>query len=453
VRNGLSTQYLKSAITNFAQMPSLRRFGKIDDENFETPGDQHVATDANIAAGKLIQNLTPEAILKNLPSCISSLDANGEWNNITDGSCECFSSIGSRNFNEWVSESVHVQDRVVILKAVDDCRASGQNVIAEFRLIDNTNRENSSKWVEITCTSISYEKTILTILVDVTQRKLLEKQILKAQELSEAANLEKSKFLANMSHELRTPLNAIIGFSEILKCGMVPASHVEKQHEYHSLINESAMHLLNVLNDILDMSKIEAGKYEIYPEKIELTQIISSCISMLKPLADKAGVKLRFDNNEDKLSLEADSKAIRQILINLISNAIKFSNHGAEILISAKRSGSKIVWQIKDQGQGISAKNLEHLGEPFQQIDGRKNRKHEGTGLGLSIVKGLISLHGGKFKIESELGIGTTVTVELPCSSMASAPVPYEDVDTIIKIKPFPGEQEQLKPDLSRLVG
>ncbi len=444
---------MKSAIANFAQMPSLRTLGRNDGENSETPNLQQDAIDTNVAPEKLNQNLTPEAILKNLPSCISSLDANGRWSNITDGSCEYFSLIGSRNFNEWVSEAVHIQDRVAILKAVDDCRASGQNAIAEFRLIDNTRQAKSPKWVEITCTSVDGKRTILTILIDVTKRKLLENQILEARELSEAANLEKSKFLANMSHELRTALNAIIGFSEILKCGMVPASHVEKQHEYHSLINESALHLLNVLNDVLDMSKIEAGKYEIYPEKIELTQIISSCISMLMPLADKAGVRLRFVNNEDTLPLEADSKALRQILFNLISNAIKFSNHGSEIRISAKRCGSKIEWKIQDQGQGISAENLEHLGEPFQQIDGRKNRKHEGTGLGLSIVKGLVSLHGGKFRIESKLGVGTTVSVEIPCSNMASAPVPFEDVDTIIRIKPLLGEQEHLKPAISRLAG
>jgi len=449
----LSTQYLKSAITSFAQMPSLRRIGRVDDENFDAPAKHQVASEGNIADEKPGQNLSSETILKNLPSCISSLAANGDWNNITDGNCGCFSSIRNRNFNEWVSQSVHVQDRVAILRAVDDCRASGQNTTAEFRLIDNTHLPNSSKWVEMTCTAITGENTILTILVDVTKRKQLENQIIEAQELSEAANLEKSRFLANMSHELRTPLNAIIGFSEILKSDMIPASNVEKQHEYHSLINESGLHLLSVLNDILDMSKIEAGKYEIYPEKIELSHIISSCMSMLMPLADKAGVRLRFVDCEDVLSLEADSKAIRQILINLLSNAIKFSDCGAEIIISASRSGSKIVWQIEDQGQGISAENLENLGEPFQQIDGRKNRKHEGTGLGLSIVKGLISLHGGKFKIKSELGIGTTVTVELPCSSMASAPVPFEDVDTIIRIKPYPCEQEQLKPDLSRLAG
>lgn len=449
VRNGLSTQYLKSAIANFAQMSSSGSH----DKNIDQSALQLPLANPDIIPEKSQQGLSAEAILAGLPSCISSLDATGIWTNINCGNSDYFASIETQFFDKWVGNVVHVQDRVAVLKAVDDCRTGRHNVVVEFRLVDNTYLPTAPKWAEMTCSTIAGEKTILTTLVDVTHRKNLEAQVREAQELSEAANLEKSRFLANMSHELRTPLNAIIGFSEILKCGMVSADNIEKQNEYHTLINESGLHLLSVLNDILDMSKIEAGKYEIYPEKTELTQIISSSISMLMPLADKAGVKLRFANAEDTLSIEADSRALRQILINLISNAIKFSSSGSEVQISARRRGSKIEWQIQDQGQGISAKNLERLGEPFRQVDGRKNRKHEGTGLGLSIVKGLVNLHHGKLTIASELGIGTNVTVELPRSLAANSPVPYVDADTIIRIKPCQGDSAKLKPALSTLAG
>ena len=156
--------------------------------------------------------------------------------------------------------------------------------------------EDQPQWAEIKCTPISSHKTILTVLRDVSERKVLENKIREECQSADAANIAKTRFLANMSHELRTPLNAIIGFSEILKSGMVPASNLEKQQEYQGLINDSAQHLLTVLNDILDMSKIEAGKYEIYPEDVDLMQIILSCCSMLMPLANKAEVELCINN-------------------------------------------------------------------------------------------------------------------------------------------------------------
>ena len=201
------------------------------------------------------------------------------------------------------------------------------------------------------------------------------------------------------------------------------------------------------------MSKIEAGKFEIFPENIELKQIIVSCCSILLPLAIKADVKLCvFDPNEP-VRLEADPKAILQILFNLISNAIKFAKPGTNIDISASRIGRKIIIKIRDQGRGLSSEYLDLLGEPFQQIECRKNRQREGTGLGLSIVKGLVQLHGGKFDIESVIDVGTTVTIGLVQSCGLSRPVPAHDADTILRINPNPADSRQSGSAISRLAG
>ncbi len=409
----------------------------------------------NLIQPELIQDedLSPELVLKNLPMHISSLNSHGVWQPMGSGKNEYFSSLDVEDFTTWVSHAVHVQDRVAILKAVSDCRSEDRITIAAFRLLNLPNMPQAPQWAEIKCSPIANQTTILTVLRDISERKLQEIKTLQEHEAADAANIAKTRFLTNISHELRTPLNAIIGFSEILKSGMVPATQVEKQQEYQGLINDSAQHLLAVLNDILDMSKIEAGKYEIFPEDIDITQIIVSCCSMLMPLAKKAGVELSVENPHEALRLEADSKAIRQILINLISNAIRFTRPDTIVQISALRVGRKIELKICDQGQGISADALEHLGKPFHQVDSDKSRRHEGTGLGLSIVKGLVQLHDGSFNIESEINVGSVVTIGLPHSPAISRPVPGQDADAIIKIKPNTMEPGHNISVISRLVG
>ncbi len=234
---------------------------------------------------------------------------------------------------------------------------------------------------------------------------------------------------------------------------MLPASDVDKKNEYHGLIHDSAQHLLQVLNDILDMSKMEAGKYEIFPEAMEINQIINSCCSMMTPLAQQANVTLHYATDNEPLIFEADSKAVRQILINLLSNAIKFTHPDTSININAKRVGRSVEFEIRDHGNGISAQSLAGLGEPFHQLDDEKSRSHEGTGLGLSIVKGLVELHGGDFKIESELEVGTSVSVRLPMSQGQTGPIPADEQDTIIRINPNPVNLEMKREAILRLAG
>lgn len=323
----------------------------------------------------------------------------------------------------------------------------------DFRLLNNAGRQNIPVWLEIRCTPVENSEKILTILRDISDTKSMQNEIVEARDWADKANTAKTRFLANMSHELRTPLNAIIGFSEILRSGMVPVNEVEKQQEYQGLINDSAQHLLHVLNDILDMSKIESGKYEIFPEKFDLVKVVHSVCAMLMPLAQKVDVKFNIEEPLDSFQIEADSKAVRQILINILSNAIKFTNPDTCIDIGVVRTGRSIEIMVRDYGNGISPECIDGLGQPFHQVDANKTRRHQGTGLGLSIVKGLIELHQGSINIESEVGHGTTVTVQLSQYQKISPPVPADAADSVIKINPQPGHSEMSQPAISRLVG
>jgi cell cycle sensor histidine kinase DivJ len=216
-----------------------------------------------------------------------------------------------------------------------------------------------------------------------------------------------------MSHELRTPLNAIIGFSEMLtnnELVLQPARRLE----YAKLINESGHHLLSVVNGILDMSKMETGNFEITPEPFAPAQAMVGCCDLLALKARDAGVEIKTRIASDLPEIVGDRRAFSQILINLISNAIKFTPRGGRITVSAQCEGTKLAVAVEDTGVGIGEADLPRLGEAFFQARASYDRRHDGSGLGLSIVKGLVKLHGGDIDIRSRLGEGTRVTVWLP---------------------------------------
>jgi len=217
-----------------------------------------------------------------------------------------------------------------------------------------------------------------------------------------------------MSHELRTPLNAIIGFSEMLMKEDVLLIGPQRRQEYAQLIHDSGRHLLSVVNAILDMSKIETGNFEIAPEPLALEHVIADARDMLTLKTREAGIELATRLPEKLPQVVADRRALSQIMLNLLSNAIKFTDRGGRIAISARAQGAAVVVTVEDNGVGIGAEDLPHLGDPFFQARSSYDRRHDGTGLGLSIVKGLLALHGGRLEIESRLGQGTRVTFRLP---------------------------------------
>jgi two-component system cell cycle sensor histidine kinase PleC len=233
---------------------------------------------------------------------------------------------------------------------------------------------------------------------------------------AEDANAAKSKFLANMSHELRTPLNAIIGFSEIMESGMFGPLGAEKYTEYSRDIRESGEYLLDVINDILDMSKIEAGGIRLTPEMVALEPVLADCLRVVSTRAGEKHLTLDASLDPD-IHLGADRRALKQIALNLLSNAVKFTPDGGAVTLRGRRRGGMVTIAIADNGIGIPKKALRKLGRPFEQVESQLTKRHQGSGLGLAIAKSLIEMHGGSMRIRSKLGAGTMVVVRLPVQS------------------------------------
>ena len=247
--------------------------------------------------------------------------------------------------------------------------------------------------------------------------RTLSEQLIEGRDRSEAASRAKSEFLAMMSHELRTPLNAIIGFSEIIKDEALGPIGNTKYHEFAHDIHASGHHLLELINDILDLSKIESGKLKLYEEDIEVPEVIDSVLTLVKESANKGRIELAADCDEDLPVLRADRRKVKQILINILTNGIKFTPAGGRVCLKVWcNTDSGHVFQITDSGIGILDEQIPKALAPFQQIDSRLGRKHDGTGLGLPLTKSLVELHGGTFDLQSEVDRGTTVTVRFPAS-------------------------------------
>jgi len=247
------------------------------------------------------------------------------------------------------------------------------------------------------------------------ERKRVESQLVEAKNSAESASRAKSEFLANMSHELRTPLNAIIGFSEILKQEPLgPLGHASYR-EYVRDVHESGVHLLKIINDILDLSKIEVGKLSLNEMPIDLRDAVESCIRIVRERAATAELDLTADLSAQLPILNADERMVKQVLLNLLSNAIKFTPAGGTVRVSAGiNADCGMFIRIADSGIGIAPADIEMALQPFVQIDSTLQRKYQGTGLGLPLARSMVEMHGGRFIIESTVGAGTTITVHFP---------------------------------------
>jgi two-component system, cell cycle sensor histidine kinase DivJ len=331
-------------------------------------------------------------------------------------------------------ERVHIADRPAYLTALSRSQANGEPIAVEFRLRRGRPGENARYiFVEMRCRPMRPadgealdRPGIVAVTRDITDRKAQEAELTRARDGAESASRAKSQFLANMSHELRTPLNAVIGFSEILNRELFGALGEPRYRDYARLIHESGEHLLNVVNDILDMSKIEAGKVNIVKEPFEVGSLVRSCCDIMRHTAERRGITLIADVAPGIPELPADKRACKQMLLNVIANAIKFTEEGGWVRASARVARGNVEFVVADNGIGIAAEDLPKLGNPFVQANNSYDRSHEGAGLGLSVVKGLARLHGGRFELESTLGQGTTAIIVLPLdgpNESADAPV------------------------------
>jgi two-component system, cell cycle sensor histidine kinase DivJ len=318
--------------------------------------------------------------------------------------------------DQGLFERVHVADRPAFLTALADAAVDGcQSVELRMRRPRTGAGPDEFIWVEMRCEPLAHGGgEVVAVMRETGERHARQQELEDARLEAERANVAKSRFLATMSHELRTPLNAIIGFSEMLTKEELLLIGPARRREYAHLINESGHHLLAVVNGILDMSKIEAGHFEIRPESIAPEHVIADGCDMLALKAREAGVELSMELSDRLPRIHADRRAMSQIVLNLLANAIKFTDRGGRVTVSARVEDDRLAVTVEDNGVGIAADDLPRVGDPFFQARATRDRRQDGTGLGLSIVRGLLALHGGELAIDSRLGEGTRVTFRLP---------------------------------------
>ncbi len=261
------------------------------------------------------------------------------------------------------------------------------------------------------------------IATDITAEKRTERELRDAKDAAEAANSTKSEFLASMSHELRTPLNAILGFSDMMMAEMFGKLGHPKYSEYVRDIHSSGSHLLALINDVLDMSKIEAGRFELDESIVNLGSVIDSCLAMIEWRAIKNEVDLGERPHLVLPNIIADERAIRQVLLNLVTNAVKFTPRGGRVQVAGGVDGNgDVLVAVADTGVGIPPEALERLFEPFQRASAQVARQQEGTGLGLAISRRLMEMHGGALEVESAVGEGTVVRIRFPAGRVVAMP-------------------------------
>jgi len=254
-----------------------------------------------------------------------------------------------------------------------------------------------------------------SVVLNITDQKQVEQELIRAKDQAEIANRAKSQFLANMSHELRTPLNAIIGFADIIADELFGPVGSSKYLEYAHDIRDSGTHLLGIVNSILDTSKIEAGSFELLDEPCDVADMIESALRMVAERAQQAGVTLQPQVAPGLRAIIADERVCKQILLNLLSNAVKFTpEHGRVVIEADEAPNGDLLIKVVDSGIGIGTEHLSQVFDRFNQVDGSYARQHGGTGLGLHLTKKLVELHGGTIHLDSKLGAGTTVSVTLP---------------------------------------
>ncbi len=377
-------------------------------------------------------------LARNMSDMISRHSRNGAVQFVSPAAETMVGAPVARLLGHGLFDRVHVADRPAYLTALSDAARGGEARSVEFRLRrDAVRGQNNSAdfiWVEMRCRPLdqsSDEAEVVAVMRDVTDRKVQEEALELARIAAQQADASKTRFLATMSHELRTPLNAIIGFSEMIVQEDVLMIDAARRKEYAQLINDSGQHLLSVVNGILDMSKMETGNFEISPEPFAPRAALLNCCNLLALKARESGVDLVTRAPDDLPVMNGDPRAFKQIALNLVANAIKFTERGGSVTVSAVVEGSRLMLRVADTGVGIAADDLKRIGDPFFQAGKTYQRKHEGTGLGLSIVKGLVGLHHGEINVQSKVGEGTTVTVALPLSFTPQAAQPSSNVATL----------------------
>src|SRR6202795_2259096 len=335
---------------------------------------------------------------------------------------------GARTFEAQLDDGrwMHISER----RTKDGGYVSGRTDITKIKQHEQKLVEGEKRQI---ATIVDLRKSRQALELQTDELADLAEKYAEEKTRAEEANQAKSKFLANMSHELRTPLNAIIGFSEIMESAMFGPLGAEKYTEYSRDIRESGQYLLDVINDILDMSKIEAGGIRLAPEVVALEPMLADCLRVVSTRATEKRLVLNA-HVDPEIHLNADRRAVKQIALNLLSNAVKFTPDGGAVTVRGRLRGGMVTIAIADNGIGIPKEALRKLGRPFEQVESQLTKRHQGSGLGLAIAKSLADLHGGAMRICSALGKGTTVVVRLPLEARQS--LRGEMVETAVTLVP-----------------
>ena len=400
-----------------------------------------------------------------LDALVIRLDQNGHIRSLSDRCVEQFGVDRAVLNGTLLLDRVHVADRVQYLAFLNGLKhgnalmkLSGKTEI-RLRCVEAAAASKTEQpkiyfnifEIEGQVKSVAGQMSegFLIVARNIAQEQAVQQQIMQQSTAIENLETSRGRLLGTVSHELRTPLNSIIGFSDLLLHDVAGPLQSDKQREYIDLIRKSGNHLLEVVNGILEASRVESGQYPVQHERFSVRDSVTICSSMLMPLAEKKGVILCDRIHPDVTDMIADRRAIRQILINLVSNAIKFTDRGGCVTIEVMPDMMKqayagtqqnLVISVSDTGIGLEAHEIERLCQPFSQINNAQTRMQEGSGLGLYLVKGLVSLHQGEMNIHSRKGQGTTVSVTLPQS------LPQQVVDNGVMVAGAAANQAPLQP-------
>jgi PAS domain S-box-containing protein len=355
-------------------------------------------------------------VIDAVPVRVSATDRNGRFVFAND----CFARAMNRPVQAIIGNTMaelQPGEETDAAMELDRCLIAGETKPAAFE-VDVTD-PGGEQMVLLTNKAVLDDDVgrpmlVVTVSLDITDRKNAELAVLAAKEVAELANHSKTEFLANMSHELRTPLNAIIGFSQLMADEVLGPLGNAKYTGYARDICNSAEHLLGIINDILDVSKLEAGKFELEEEMIDITQITRNLLHFVADRASALEVTIETDIERDLPRLRADARKLKQILLNLVTNALKFSQPGSRVTLRARTHNGAVILEVIDRGIGMDETEVTTAITRFGQVASTWNRKHAGTGLGLPLAIGLVELHDGKLEIRSRKGEGTTVTVTFP---------------------------------------
>ncbi|MBO6918257.1 MAG: hypothetical protein JJ858_07500 [Rhizobiaceae bacterium] len=399
-------------------LATLITYGLFRALNFK---DQQLTSVVTDQAEHTFQEEPLDNLIENLPGLVTCHDNAGDVISVHGQTPTAICARANNLLGKGLVNQIHISDRIAFMSAVDKLRQGAQCVAVNLRFETGFSKSaTEQQFTHIKANLIGrfdQERKLQKFYIqswDMTSLHKAQKMIEHFEAAERDAELNKTRFLAGVSHELRTPLNSIMGFADVLIHEVIAPLPDERHKEYVALIRDSGEHLLNVVNTMLDMSKIQNGQYSLYCEPFQFADLLDRTKSMLDIQASKKCVELNCRTQKDLPEINADRRALQQILINLVGNSIKFTQEKGVVTVDAEVSGSEFTLKVSDTGIGIPADKLSQIGQPFMQVNSTLARQYEGTGLGISLVKGLVELHNGRFDIQSVEGEGTQVTISIP---------------------------------------